>query len=296
MLIVLVATVAATAVTPFGWRVWEYALGIARNAQITAQISEWQPPRFTDVAGLLFWGSVALTAVVVGRLAMRERRVRPQAFVGLIGFALLGAMAARGVAWWPGVAVITVAGLWADARPVDAPERSSASRAPRGRGLNALVGATLIVAGIALIPAWRPIDAETGAPAGVLTDAPSGITRALRTLAQPGERVWNPQAWGSWLEFAVPDPLYALDSRIEVIPAATWADAALVAAGEPGWEDILARAGASIVISEGQDSPLGAALAASPEWTVAYADEDGTIWQAVLHTLMRLDVPGEVRG
>lgn len=292
----LIATVAATVVTPFGWRVWEYAVGIARNAQITAQISEWQPPRFTDVPGLLFWGSVAVTALAVARLAMRGSRIRPQALVGLVGFALLGALASRGVAWWPGVAVITVTGIWSDARPIDAPERSSASRAQRRRGLNALVGATLIAAGIALIPAWRPIDAGTGAPAGVLTDAPSGITGALRTLARPGEHVWNPQAWGSWLEFAVPDSLYALDSRIEVIPTGTWADAANVAAANPGWEDILARADVTIVITEGQDSPLGAALDASPEWTVAYADEDGTIWQAVLHTLMRLDVPGEVRG
>ena len=296
MLIVLIATVAATVVTPFGWRVWEYAVGIARNAQITAQISEWQPPRFTDVPGLLFWGSVVLTVVAVVRLATRGWRIRPQALVGLIGFALLGALASRGVAWWPGVAVITVAGIWSDARPIDGPDRSSASRTRRGRGLNALVGAMLIAAGIALIPAWRSIDAGTGAPAGVLTDAPSGITGALRTLTQRGEHVWNPQVWGSWLEFAVPDSLYALDSRIEVIPTETWADAANVAAANPGWEDILARANVTIVITEGRESPLDAALAASPEWTVAYADEDGTIWQAVLHTVMRPDVPGEVGG
>ena len=309
-LIVLVATIAATVATPFGWRVWEYAVGIARNAQITAQISEWQPPRFTDVPGLLFWGSLALTGLAVVRLSMGGRRVCPEALVGLIGFALLGALASRGVAWWPGVAVVTVAGLWSDGRRSspndhnpdaddhrpDAENHRPDAEPARGRRLNALVGAILIAAGIALIPAWRPVDAGTGAPVRVLTDAPSGITRALRAIAQPGDRVWNPQVWGSWLEFAVPDPLYALDSRIEVIPAETWADAALVAAGEPGWPDILARAGASIVITEGQDSPLAAALGASPEWTVAYADEDGAIWQQVLHTLMRLDLTGEVRG
>ena len=132
MLIVLIATVAATVVTPFGWRVWEYAVGIARNAQITAQISEWQPPRFTDVPGLLFWGSVVLTVAAVVRLATRGWRIRPQALVGLIGFALLGALASRGVAWWPGVAVITVAGIWSDARPIDGPEpQQRLANAPR---------------------------------------------------------------------------------------------------------------------------------------------------------------------
>ena len=302
-LIVLVATVAATFATPFGWRVWEYAVGIARNAQITAQISEWQPPRFTDVPGLLFWGSLALTGLAVVRLSMHGRRVCPEALVGLIGFALLGALASRGVAWWPGVAVVTVTGLWFDGRHSspndhrpDANDHRPDAEPARGRRLNALVGAILIAAGILLIPAWRPVDAGTGAPVRVLTDAPSGITRALRAIAQQGDRVWNPQVWGSWLEFAVPDPLYALDSRIEVIPAGTWADAALVAAGAPGWPDILGRAGADIVITEGRDSPLAAALAGSPEWTVAYADEDGTIWQPVVYTLQRPDLPGEVRG
>ena len=294
--IVLIATLAATVATPFGWRVWEYAFGIARNAQITSQISEWQPPRFTDVPGLLFWGSLGLTVLAVVRLAMRERRVRPQTLVGLIGFALLGALASRGVAWWPGVAAVAIAGIWSDGRPANAGEPVPASRAARRHGRNAVVGGILFAASIALIPAWRPVDTGTGAPAGVLTDAPSGITRALRAIAQPGDRVWNAQVWGSWLEFAVPDALYALDSRIEVIPPAIWADAAHVAAAETGWPDILARAGATMVITEGPESPLAAALAASKEWTVAYADEDGTIWQAVLHTLMRLDVPGEVRG
>ena len=329
---VLIATVAATFATPFGWRVWEYAIGIAGNAQITAQVSEWQPPMLTDVPGLLFWGSVAMTTVAVVLLVRRGHRIRVGALLGLIGFAGLGALASRGVAWWPGMAVVTVAGLWADGRSADADYGRSAeaadgrsadaddgrsaeasdrrSAAPRerapviearpGRRLNALVGATIIGAAIALIPVWRPVDAGTGAPAGVLTDAPSGITRALRAIAQPGDRVWNPQVWGSWLEFALPDPLYALDSRIEVIPAGTWADAAVLVAGEPGWPDILARNGVTLLITEGQDSPLAAALAASPEWTVAYADQDGTIWRpalhTLLHTLLRQDLPGEVRG
>ena len=296
LLVVLILTVVATFATPFAWGVWSYALGIAGNQQIIAQVSEWQPPRLIDAPGLLFWGSVAATLLALVGLAARGHRIRGPALVGLVAFAGLGGLAERGIAWWPGVAVVTLAGLWADGRAVPVPDRTPLTRARRGSRLNAMIGAILIAAGIAMVPVWRPIEAGTGSPVGVLTDAPSGITRALRAIAQPGDRVWNPQVWGSWLEFAVPHALYALDSRIEVIPAETWADAALVAAGESGWPDILAKAAVTIVITEGQDSPLAAALAASPEWTVAYADEDGTIWTPVLHTLIWPDFSGEVRG
>ncbi len=276
--IVLIATLAATVATPFGWRVWEYAFGIARNAQITSQISEWQPPRFTDVPGLLFWGSVAVTGLVVVGFATLGRRVRPEALVGLIGFALLGAMASRGVAWWPGVAVVAIAGIWSDGRPADAGEPVPASRAARRHGLNAVVGGILFAASIALIPAWRPVDTGTGAPAGVLTDAPSGITRALRAIAQPGDRVWNAQVWGSWLEFAVPGPRYALDSRIEVFPAHVWSDAALISSGEDGWSKVLDARNVTIVVSDTGDPRLVARLRLSAGWAIAYADNNGAIW------------------
>ena len=275
MLIVLVATVAATAVTPFGWRVWEYALEIARNAKITAQISEWQPPRFTDVPGLLFWGSVALTTLAVVRLAMRERRVRPQALVAVIGFALLGGLASRGVAWWPGVAVITVAGLWSDGRlaesVVHAPARA-------GSPLNVAVATLLVLAGIASLPVWRSVDPGTGAPDGVLIEAPSGITSELRLIATREDNVWNPQVWGSWLEFAVPGPRYALDSRIEVFPAQVWSDSALVSSGEDGWSQVLDAREVTIVITDNGDPRLAARLRLSAGWAMAYADDNGAIW------------------
>ena len=275
MLLVLVATVAATAVTPFGWRVWEYALGIARNAQITAQISEWQPPRFTDVPGLLFWGSVALTVLAVVRLAVRERRVRPEALVGLIAFALLGALASRGVAWWPGVAVVAIAGIWFDGRlaesVVHAPARA-------GSPLNVAVATLLVLAGIASLPVWRSVDPGTGAPDGVLIEAPSGITSELRLIATREDNVWNPQVWGSWLEFAVPGPRYALDSRIEVFPAQVWSDSALVSSGDDGWSRVLDARKVTIVITDNGDPRLAARLRLSAGWAMAYADDNGAIW------------------
>ena len=51
--------------------------------------------------------------------------------------------------------------------------------------------------------------------------------------------VWNPQVWGSWLEWAVPELSYAVDSRIELFPERLWDDVELVAAGSDRTSAIL---------------------------------------------------------
>ena len=76
--------------------------------------------------------------------------------------------------------------------------------------------------GIALLPVWRPLDPALGAPQGVVGLAPPGITAALRGLARPGDRLFDPQPWGSWFEFALPTLPVAIDSRIELFPTSVW--------------------------------------------------------------------------
>jgi hypothetical protein len=272
------ATAAATLATPFGIEAWRYAASLSTNRDVTARITEWQPATPTDVPGALFWGSVVLVGLALVVIARRRRGLRWPALVTLLAFAALGAMAARGIAWWPAIAAVTLAGLLA-------PPAGGVSRpTPRGSALNAFVAVVLVLAGVALLPAWRPIDPGQGAPAGLLTFAPSGVTAALRERAGPSDRVWNPQPWGSWLEFAVPAPAYAFDSRIEVIPAQAWADGDVVAAAGPGWEAILDRYGVTIIVTQAPStSPLTGPLRADGGWDLAFADADGAVWMRAVH-------------
>ena len=158
-------------------------------------------------------------------------------------FFLIGAYAIRGVAWWPLGAVAAIAGVLVTGpavdparaatlgTPLDAPAQRRRRRGDRARRAS---------------PCCRSGDRSTRASAprpGVVGIAPPGITAALRDLARPGDRLFNPQPWGSWFEFALPDLPVAIDSRIELFPASVWDAYESVVAGGDGWQAQLRRLG-----------------------------------------------------
>jgi hypothetical protein len=159
--------------------------------------------------------------------------------------------------------------------------RGRARRGDQGSRLNALVAGILILAGGALLPMWRPLGLA-GIPTGVLSYAPQGITQRLvlfNNLNSHAARVWNPQVWGSWLEFAVPGELVAVDSRIELFPTPIWDDVDSVSRGSPDAIAILDRYHPDFVIVERPaQSALEDALRATPAWACIYHDIDGSIW------------------
>jgi hypothetical protein len=167
-----------------------------------------------------------------------------------------------------------VAGLLADpAREAEQPEPEAK---PLFRRLNAAIVVLFVVVGVALLPLWRPVDARTAAPSGILVYAPPGITAALRDLAVPGDRVFNPQEWGSWLEFALPGLPVAMDSRIEFYPPEVWHDYASVLAGSEGWEQRIATWAPTIAVIAKRDQPIVDRFTGLG-WRSVYSDADGSI-------------------
>ena len=281
MVVATALTAALTLVNPFGFGVWEYAFGLATNREVTARISEWQAPTLGSPFGALFWVSVVLVVLAAVALIRRRSEIPLVALITLAGFAALGAIAERGIAWWAVIAAITVAGLTAQGRSA-ADTTGAIDGVPareHGRLINAVLAGAIIIVGIVLVPAWRPIDQGLDAPTGLLGQAPSGITGVLRDVATPSDRIWNPQVWGSWFEFAVPVATYGFDARIEVIPGDAWETNQRVDQAEAGWSEELDSADVTIVVIAGPPtSPLPAALSTDSAWRLAYADSDGSIW------------------
>ena len=264
-LLVAAVSVAAACLTPFGPAVWTYAVGLTSNAGVTARTTEWQPTSLRDPTGLLFFASVAAVIVVIAR---GGRRISWPTLLWLGVFAAIGAFAQRGIAWWPFAAVASPLATY-----LPAPTRAIAPGSPR---FNAVVAAAVLFATVALLPAWRPVDTRTGVPVAVLTDAPPGITETLRGVARPGDRILNPQIWGSWFEFALPDALVSVDSRIEFFPATVWADLERVSAGIGDWAGRLRSWGVSIVVVTADDTGLRDRLGVLG-WRPIHSDEDGTV-------------------
>jgi hypothetical protein len=288
--IALVAALAAS-LNPSGAAVWLYAAGVTTNPLISARITEWQPTSVLSVSGILFFGSALVVAGIAAHGARRGRRVPWPALVWLAVFFGIGIYATRGVAWWPIAAVAVIAPILAsDGAAVPgaapAPARGTPGRRELPRRPNLAIAGALVLGAIALLPLWRPLDAGLAAPMGVVGFAPSGISGALRTTATPGDRLLNPQPWGSWFELAFPQLPVAIDSRIEVFPARVWDDYETVSTAGPGWATILDGWGVTMIVATpSQDAALVGALSADRGWRRAYSDADGLLF-------VRSDRPG----
>jgi hypothetical protein len=274
-LIVAVVSAIAACLTPFGPEVWAYAAGLTTNPEVRQRITEWQPTSVLTLTGLLFYGS-AVAVAVLAVIARRGRSLSWETLAWLAVFVVIGAYAERGVAWWPLGAIIPIAGLLGVPRTAAGPGRPEPQAMRR---LNALVAALLVVVGIVLIPWWRSIDPGTGAPDGVLANAPSGVTTALREHARPNDRLLNPQVWGSWFEFALPNLPVAVDSRVELFPSEVWEAYDAVVRGDPGWEQQLAVWSVSLVVTEADNQAFRRRLVAVG-WTEAFMDADGVLMTA----------------
>lgn len=273
---VLIGTLIATAITPFGPGVWGYAVGLSVDPRIRQLVTEWQPSSPLTPTGALFYASVVGTAVL---LLITARR-RPDALrwpwlLWLAGLAGLGVIAERGIAWWalgapPIVAMSLAAAGPSLGRRSSPPERRSPA--------NGAIVLALAAVGILLLPIWRGGSVLYGPP-GLLTDAPRGVTEALRSMARPSDRLLIAQPWGSWSEFAVPGVPVMADSRIEVIPSAAWDDYLTISAGASGWSALADQWGITVIAASTTDQPgLIAALDGDPGWRRVESDAEGAVF------------------
>ena len=108
---------------------------------------------------------------------------------------------------------------------------------------------------------------------GLLSYAPSDLAVALRGIVRPGDRVFVPQTWASWFEWAVPDARYFLDSRFELYPAGVWQDYGAITAGGSSAAAALDRwAVELLVVPAGAPAPTPAG-----GWVRVYSGADGEI-------------------
>jgi hypothetical protein len=191
-------------------------------------------------------------------------------------FAVVGLYAIRGVAWWGLAIVPVVAALVAAGETASRPVPIGTLLMQR---LNLILAALLVAVAVGFVPIWRPVDPATGAPIGLLTDAPPGVTAAVTSSAHAGDHLFAPQPLGSWFEFATPDLPVAVDSRIELFPGTVWADYDSVESGQGDWQGVLTRWHVAFVVVGAHDTAFEGRLVAAG-WTSVYAGDDGSVFSA----------------
>jgi hypothetical protein len=265
--------VLATAVNPYGFRVWSYAAGLATNPVVRRTIEEWQPPTIQTYTGAAFFLSILVVAAL---LIARVRRPVPWGSLLPLGVFLVIALGAtRGVYWWAIVAPIVLAGVLPDG-PAPTERRD-----PAGPQNAAIVGVlALAIAGI-LLP-WARYTGPAMPGGGRLAFAPVGITGELHRNLRPGEVVFNAQQWGSWLEFEFPRNPVMADSLIEVAPQSVWWKYYAVSAGAEGWQATLDSWDVDVaVLARDQQGALIPRMRVDPGWRLVYADDEGLIFRRV---------------
>jgi hypothetical protein len=262
-LVITAVSLVATAVGPFGVRVWEYAVSISTNPVIARAISEWQPPTIRDATGALFFMSLG---AVVAFLAWRGTPW--PTLVILAVFAAIALEAGRGVFWWGIVVPPVVAGLLP---PVPA---SSEART----WANGAIAAVVVMLGIVSLPTWQGGTPTSPSPK-VVANAPVELTAELRRILRPGERYFDPVPWASWFELELPRNPVFLDPRIEVFPRSVLDQHVDVSLGRQGWQLILDRWGIDVVVADrGEEGELIPIISREPGWREVYADGRGVIY------------------
>jgi hypothetical protein len=258
---VLLTTIAATCVTPFGPDVWSYAIEISRNETIRNWVAEWRPPSPLSLSGGPFWVSGAAVAVVG---ITKRRVVRPIDVARLLVFFALGVPAVRGTLWWA-LAAPPVMARWFRA-PERAQEIGVDVAVPGRLDILKVTTAACIVALLPIASLLRTgTDPVTHASQRLAADAPEVLADATREALPADSRLLVYQPFASWFEYSLPEDPVMVDSRIELFSDALWHDYDRAITAADGWDLVLDRYGIEGVILP-PDAVLRDELLRAPGW------------------------------
>jgi hypothetical protein len=237
-------------------------------------IYEWQPPRFGDGAGTLFFGSAALFAALILLLATQKRSetgvatkngfgLRAGELLILLALFAMGCRSLRSVLWFALFLVpcaSAVAALYLRTKQRSTVEsrvpalQADTARAPR------LLCAVLCGALILSLP---PVKAHfvpaalrkryAPSPRGevpFVLDATTPVEAAEKVRDIPPRTLWNDMGQGAYLLWALPPQSALCDSRIELFSDAFWRDYLELCSGPPAAVRRLERQGVTVVLCD----------------------------------------------
>ena len=267
LLLVAVATIAATAINPRGPAMLLYPIGyyLAHDNPSFATVTEFQSPNFHDPLYLVF----AATLLVFMSINSRKRDLTTTLL--LVLFAAQALISVRNVAVYAPVAIPLLGERLSERFRWAAELKPLRFRAPQ-IALNWVLLALIVAGGIGFSrgPSIAP-RMQLGATPNA-DDMPVAAARYVEANNLPGP-IFNSQGWGGYLIYRwYPTRQVFVDGRVDMYGTKIVQDYLEVANVRPSWQKVLDRYGIQTILIE-KDSGLSVLLLADPSWTRVYHDD-----------------------
>ncbi|HSS98068.1 MAG TPA: hypothetical protein VLK33_13600 [Terriglobales bacterium] len=289
IILVGIACAFTSLINPFGLQLHIHIYRYLSNRFLMNQISEFQPPNFHGIAQQCF---VLLVLVAIAALARRKREPRPIELLVALFAVASGLYASRNLPTSSILLTLIIAPYLSrhseersDAEPQPEPKvsrlQSFAARMQcmdrqlRGHvwpGILVVLGTWACIAG-GRVGGHQLISAkfsEKQFPVAAVD------TIQLRQFTGP---IFLPDSWGGYLIYRLyPGMTVVDDDRHDLYGEQFFKEYLQLTRLEPGWEDILKKSNATLVLMPAK-SPLAGMLAEKPEWSMEYRDNTSALFR-----------------
>jgi hypothetical protein len=261
LLLAAVISFAVVFVNPYGVELVTFPIQLLGRGEILSHIVEWKSPDFRQVWGVALglWIVVFVVALSRGR-----HRVTRRDLIVSVPMLLLALWAVRNVAVAPLVGLPVVARAFArdEERPSELSRR-------------------LVVAAISVLALVAVVIGAQASTERTFAFAPFPV-KALDYVethsALRGSRLLTTDGAAGYVILRYwPAQKVFIDDRYDMYPTSVINDYFVLSSGRPGWAQILEQYHVETIVWK-RDTPLGALLDESRQWTRVYRDPMNAVW------------------
>lgn len=294
----LVLSAAATLINPETYRIYGYIRAVATNPASQQLVLEWQPPRISELIGIvLFFGPFFITLMV---LLGASRKPDLIDLVLVLVFSALGLSAVRNGVWFSLIAAPIIARYFPT---IDfCPARDTLRRFRVGRAFTDWIGprsgppapiryrlnrqiAVLMLTLVVLVSPW--VYPHLGNPAFGNTlwekSTPVGAMDYIQQNALEGN-IYHPQIYGDYLIWRLwPQQRSFVDGRVHLFDSAVVRDYRM-AFNDSHWDERLAAYDIKYVLlskDEDENRRMIESARESPGWRLIYEDDVSVMFERV---------------
>ncbi|MBA4383608.1 MAG: hypothetical protein C0410_02630 [Anaerolinea sp.] len=264
--IVILLSLAATLINPFGFHLWTNTTGMIGSDLIKTYSSEWQPPMNQGWQLNLFFGSLLVMALAA---AFSKVKVKLLWWVLFLGFGWMALSSLRYVLWFSLIEALLLAQLAApwlerflDPRPVFL-----------RRSFNLTLGVLVLVFPLAFLPGIRH-QWWAQAPAALTDTTPVQAVEWIKEHPELPEHIWANWVASIYMSYALPERPVWITNRIEDFDERIFLDNKSLMRASYDWQSILDGYGVNVLLlDQANEKPLITAVSSSSNWIEIYRDE-----------------------